>query len=410
MAQIHPDESQTALEAENIVKNLNQSAILVAVADEITDPGAKDSKKKKKKDKITEQKKIRLFSEIGFEYSDNIFNLSDSQETRLTTNDATDQATNRYSDMNSISEQIIAPAIGAKFQSKNPATGNLSMTSILRYNYYTKNAKGSFPEGRIKLERDAGENAKLEFDGKLSFGKFKKNYLSGVQDANSNGNITREERIYSSAIYDDFEGKFAYKYALIKNKHKKLSDLNLVPFVGYRWRNYNSTFSNRSYKLPYGGLELALQFYSRFGLRIQYQYGEVDSKTNQELFLYDETISKIDANGDGKLKENAPVISMVDRSSKRKTIEIAPSWKLSRDTLLFMEFSRRTETYTTGNSLDISRYGQDAYENKFKTGFKFDISKKCSGEIEYSRTNSKDSDDDKSSEKKYLVSLQMMID
>gem|GEM_PF-1166893 len=347
------------------------------------------------------------FTDLSFESNNNVFGLSDSQKTKLTENDPKDINSNRYKDMDSISDYIIAPTIGAKVSSKNSYFGKFDLTSWIKYNYYKRNEKSSFSEGRIRLKRSSGKHGKLALEGNFTSKYFKKNYLSGVVDTNSNGNIKRDERIYSAAVYDEYEGKISYEHTLLKKKHKFLSRIILEPFAGYRCRKYNSEFNNRNFNLPFEGVGFAFKFASRIDLGIKYQHDQVLSGNGQELFLYDETISGIDCNGDGKIRANAPCISKIDRSSNRNTLEINPSVKLTEDASLFLGYSKRTESYTSDNSLDIKHYNQDGYRRQVKSGFKYNVSKNISALIEYSKTDNEDGDDDKYSENKFIISLKI---
>jgi hypothetical protein len=373
--------------------------------DEITS-GEKQLQKKKKKKKT--KNKTEYFAEMGIEYSDNVWSLTDSQKDKMTLNAAID--TNRFAKMDSITDLIYSPTVGIKRTISDPRVGKLKLTSFLRYNYYSKNSEASFPEVGIDVKKEMGKNDQLRLKGEFISGKFKKNYMSGVNDANSNGNIPRSERTYSAATYDNSEVVLSFEHQLSKNKKSFINKTTLTPFIGYRKRDYNSTFANRSYDLPYGGVELGMKFRNGLNLALEYEQGYLNSKAGQELFLYDETLTGLDVNRDNLLKENAPVTDTVDRSATRKKYAVASSIKLSKTTTLYAEYSHRKETYTTGNVIDVKRYGGHGYEKKFKSGFKVNLPDDWSAKVQYTREHNKDSDDDEYVVNSYLMLLQKKFD
>jgi hypothetical protein len=371
-----------------------------------TDLLSSEAKDTNKKDKPVEYK---LYAETGFEYSDNIFRLTDSQISTMEENNAEDTTSGRFKGMDSISDVIIEPSVGFKLNSSSPLGGKFRLTSSLTYNHYMKNVDSSFTEGKLRLSNSIGKRGDLIMEGNFVSGFFKKNYLSGVNDLNDNGNIPRDERAYSSAIYDEYEGVIAYDREIIKKKHKKISGLNIEPFIGFHDRKYNSTFNNRDQKITFGGLEAVLEIVTKFELAMAYQYENVVSPNKEELVLFDETASGIDANGDGARNKNAPLITRVDRSAVRYTIEIKPSYALSENSNVFMEYKRRITDYTSGNQLDIEHYHIDATRQQFRFGGIYKFSKAWSAEVEYLRTDDDNDEDGNYFQNNFLIKIKYSI-
>lgn len=355
----------------------------------------------------TNKKRAEFFAEIGLKYSNNIFGLTEAQQQKLEANSAED--TNRFDDMESVSDLVYSPKIGLKYNLSKSKSRELKFSGYLQYNFYSDNSRSEHPEAGFSLKKNLGKKDKLEFKGEFIIDKFKKNYLCGVNDANANGNIPKSERIYSAATYNDYQGILSYEHVLNKNKNKHMTKSTLQPYLGYRKREYNPMFSNRDYTLPFVGMEYKMDFKPGFDLEIGYEYGELDSDAGQELFLYDETISGVDISGDGNIKANAPLLSTVDRSSERKTWSVGSSLKCSKVTTFSLKFSNRTENYITNNTLDIKRYNQEGFERKFKAGLKFKLPGDWSSELEFTREHNKDGDDDESKENLYLVTIKRKI-
>jgi hypothetical protein len=359
--------------------------------------------------KKSDQNKYKLYIEAGVETSDNVFRLTDSQKTKMETNDRGDIISGRFKDMESLSDIIIEPTIGLKLNSKSLFDGRLRLTSSVTYNYYTKNDKCSFPEGRLKLSNSIGKDGNLILEGKYLSGFFKRNYLSGVNDRNHNGNIPKDERIYSPAIYDEYEVITAYDHKLIKKKKKKISGLDIEPFIGFHNRTYNSIFSNRNQKITFGGMVATLELITRIDLEMIYQYESVVGPNRKELTLFDEVTDNIDANLDGERKRNAPLFTNIDRSAKRQTIGIKPSFNLSEDILLSLEYKRRISSYTSDNKLDIDHYHVDAIRQQICSGIIYNFSKAWSAEARYTRTDDEDDEDGNYSQNNFLVKIKYDI-
>ena len=348
---------------------------------------------------------LRVFSEIGLEYSDNVFALTDDQISTMNENDPDDIISNRYKGMDSLSDYIIKPRVGIKWDLESPFGGKLRLTSWLRYNHYFKNNDSGFPEGGIILKNSIGEKGVFTLEGNFLYGFKKKNYLSSVSDVNGNGNISKDERAYSAAIYDDYEGIIGYKHEFIKDKDKILSELHIEPFAGYTVRAYNSCFENRDKDTAFGGVDVKLEFINRIDLGITYKYESVSSPGNVELVLFDETVSGIDVNDDGSIRKNAPFYTSVDRSSDRYTFKIDSSVKLTKDITFSLGCSKRTSEYTSDNPLDIEHYNQKAYRKKYKSGISYDLSKSWSAEAEYCKTEDQDPEDGVYKEINYLFAI-----
>jgi len=348
--------------------------------------------------------KLQVYAETGIEHTDNVFRLTESQISKMVANEIEDAVSGRFKDMESVSDNIISPEVGLSLDSDSPLGGKLSMASWIRYNYYTENRKSSFPEGRIRLRNSFGKKVTLTLEGNFLFDFFKKNYLSDVNDENENGNIPREERIYSSAIYDEYEGIIAYEHEMINRQDGRLTGLAFQPFAGYRLRKYNAIFGNRDQDIAFLGIELDLEFVSRLDLEMIYLYEDVATPGKRELILYDETVSGTDYNNDGEIKGNAPLLTVIDRSSSRHAIEIYPSFKLTKDTRIFLGYEKRIAECASGNELDIEHYNQKEYRRQIKSGIRHDFSKKWTAEAEYGRTTEEEEDGDYS-ENSFIVKI-----
>jgi hypothetical protein len=378
---------------------LAASRPVLAETDELTDVKGGDTGQGRS------DSRLKLYFETGFDYTDNAFDLSDSQISKQEANAVVDQASGRFRDMDSVYDYIISPEAGVSFSTASPAGGVLSLKSWGRYNIYTLNQAGSYPEGKVTVKNSVGDKGELILEGDLTFDYFKKNYLSAVDDANGNGNISRIERVYSSAVYDDYEWTVAYRHKPLDNEYTTVSGLDIEPFAGYETRRHNPTFENRDQEIGRLGMGFDLEFFSRADLRLGCQYEWVSCPGDDELVLYDETVSMVDVNGDGKIKGNAPLTTAVDRSSHRYTIEVNPSVKLSKSSRVFIDYERRITVYTSDNPLDADHYDQRALRQKVCSGIKCDLSHAWSAEASYGWTKEDEEEDDGYTENSYCIKV-----
>lgn len=349
---------------------------------------------------------MSMFVEISFEYTDNVFGLTKDQISTMNENDPGDVISGRYKGTDSLSDTILKPRIGIKWKSdRSPLGGEFRLTSWLKYHYHTENDDLDYPEYGVTLKNSIGKKGDLILEANIVDGFQKKNYLSSASDMNGNGNLSRDERSYFAAVYDEYEGMLSYQYEVIDEKDKMLSELSIKPSAGYKIRSHNSCFKNRDMDTAFGGLEFNFEFLNRVDLELLYKYERASSPGDTELVLFDEIRSGNDVNGDSTLRKNAPLYSTIDRSSERNTIQINPSVILVKDIMLYLGYSKRTTRYTSDNPLDIEHYGQKAYREKFKAGISYDLSKSWFLKAEYCRTEDEDPEDGIYDENSYLFAL-----
>ncbi len=352
-----------------------------------------------------DERQVGFYSDVTLEYSDNIFRLTDAQQTRLKTNALEDAESGRFRDMESVSDYLLSPTIGVTYDTRGLWDEDLSLSARVKYNHYMENREKSYPEARIRLRNDIGEKGVLCLEGNFLFDFFKKNYLAGYNDENNNGNIARDERIYSKAVYNELEGLLSYKHELFKDDDSPLSQVDVQPFFGYGLRSYNTPFDNRDRHVLFGGLETTLEFLSRLDLELVYRYESLHSSGDDELVLFDETSLVSDVNGDNEIKGNAALITEIDRSARRHTLEINPSFKLSKNALLFLGYKKRVSDYTSENPLDLDHYKNTSYRQRVKAGIRYDFSKSWSTELEYRQTEDEDDEDGDYSENRVAFSI-----
>ncbi len=337
---------------------------------------------------------VSFFFETAVEYNDNVFQLSEDQKDSMENPEQADVLSGRYDGMENVSDVIVTPRIGLSLDALGFAGGRIRTGIWGQYRCFRENHEKNDFEAGGSVAQDVGERGKVQFKWTYLHDAFRKNYLSDADDDNGNGNIARDERTYSAARYDEFEGSLSYRHTLIKEKGNVLSKLDIEPFGGSSFRTYEPVFDNRDRKTATCGLVVRLGFLSRIQLDLAWQYDRLSSPGDEELVLYDETVRSVDVNGDGEIRENAALTTNIDRSCTRHGFSIAPSFNVTDDFAVFAGYEWRTSDYSSDNALDVDHYRKKVQKNQIKAGMSWDISKRWSVSGEYRRTDEEEPDDD----------------
>ncbi|MBN1626907.1 MAG: hypothetical protein JW944_10320, partial [Deltaproteobacteria bacterium] len=186
---------------------------------------------------------------------------------------------------------------------------------------------------------------------------------------------------------------------------KDISGLDIQPFAGIISRTYNTIFSNRDQDISFGGFGVVFEFISWIDLEMVYKYEKVVCPNDIEIVLYDEFMAGSDVTGDMRIKDNAALITEIDRSNNRVTIELNPSFQWNKDLSLYFGFQRRISSYNSDNQLDIEHYNQKTSRNRLKAGLKYDFLKTWTAQVEYIRTADYDDEDGDFLQNRFLVSM-----
>lgn len=340
--------------------------------------------------------RIGLKADIGTEvvYSDNIYHLTEFQITSLEEGVQEDADSGRFNDMPSARDVVITPWFQLNSGLHSPLGGKINLKSRLYYHAYSENTAKNYPEVSAKIKQTIGKNDDITLRLTYVNDFFKKNYLINVDDSNNNGNIPKEERIYSPAVYDEFETLFIYGHNVVKENKQRISRIDIEPFGGFCSRIYNSGFHNRDRWILFGGVGVHVTFLSIVAIKTTYEFQDVDSPGNLELVLFDETIGETDVNDDGEIKENAPFVTRIDRSCHRHSLSIMPCIDVTDHCEVFFGYEWRKSIYSSQNPLDVAYYRQTAIRDQMEAGIKYKVSKKWTAEAAVKRTDDDSEDED----------------
>lgn len=380
----------------------------IFISKALAEPTVSEIPAGKKADSKSDGIKVKFHGQMGVEYSDNTFQLSEGKKKNLESPDPEDEENGRFENMESASDVILRPLLGLDLTMDSPLGGELDLASSVAYNIYAENTEADFTEVKLAAEHTVGENgrATLEFDWLT--GCFNKNYLSGADDSNTNGNISKDERQYSAAIYDEYEGMVAYRHTLLKHKHEPISRLDIEPFINWTYRIHNSTFKNRNKRVIGAGATARFELFARLTLKTTYTYEDVQTPGGSELVLFDETWGGADVNGDGEVQDHAALVTSIDRSCSRHSVEIAPELELTDNCALFGGVKYRWSYYHSDNALDIDHYDQWSLYKEFEAGLDYDISKKWSAQLAFTKQEDDTSEEDYA-ENRFMASVKFRL-
>jgi outer membrane protein assembly factor BamA len=94
-----------------------------------------------------------------------------------------------------------------------------------------------------------------------------------------------------------------------------------------------------------------------------------------------------DLNSDGQLKENAPLITDVDRSRDRHRVEIEFTIDFMDNWRGYAGYRLRRDSFTTNDRIDVDRYHQDDTRHRVRTGVRWDFAKDWRTTLEYTYTH-----------------------
>lgn len=338
-----------------------------------------------KKDKS----KIEFTTGLRIEYNDNVFKLSENEKRIFNEKNASDAASGRLRDMDVLYEFIASPEIEMDWLTRGLSGKKFELKAGFKYNIYLANSSGSYPEGNLILGHNTGWGGKfkLKFDFYINY--FRQNSFSAGTDANSNGDISKDERTYSRQIYSEYETIFSYRQKLMSSREQgeKLfhkPEMGIEPLFGFCYRGYKDPFENRDRKIFIVGSRADLKFFW-MDFDLEYKYEKVFTSNGQELILVDETVSGADSdlNVDGMIGDDAPLTTNIDRSRQHEIVDIEAKIKFAKRWRFDLGYRFRGLKYDTDNALDIDRYEQEETRHTLDLGLRRKFSKRWTGKIYY---------------------------
>jgi hypothetical protein len=334
------------------------------------------------------QKGPQIRATLRIAHDDNVFDLTDSGQDRLSERDPANLTNGRLANMNAVSDRIVSVSaefdhsLGRVFGRKTTLSGEVS------HHDYQDNDDASYTTGQLNLTGSLGQGRRIRADVEFIGNRFRRNYLTGISDLNDNGNIPRSERQYEAGVYDEVAPSLAYRHRFHWRPAKEDLDLHLA--FGRLYRDYDSPLQNRDRKGWFSQVRLSAEFNAKLALDFAYRHEDLESPGYEEVVLVDETLDG-DLNGDGRIKGNAPLVTQVDRSRVRGTYRLSATFQHSPNWRTRLEYRHQDVEYTSsGNPMDVDHYGVTETEQRFDADVRWRFAKRWFLTLAYRRTDGED--------------------
>ena len=297
--------------------------------------------------------------DIVSEYDDNVFLLSPTRKQNPGAPSAADLISGRYDGMDAASDLITT--VGASLAMRRPGRGNrdFTLTPELAYEWYTRNAERSNVSVGLTLEQLLHRKGRVRLRAQMQPSYFARNYLANALDANVDGTISADERVYARGEYSETDVQADYRRRLIKSSTEK-------PLGA--WLTVGGGFANRTYKAPfavrdYSGLtaSVRLQFDLAHGVELvtAYDLAVLGSTRTPQVVLLDEPVYGQDLNGNLNATDlNARSVQAVDRSHTEHVIGETARFTVTKKTDLDLSVDMRWRDFSSTEPFDAANNGR----------------------------------------------------
>jgi hypothetical protein len=312
----------------------------------------------------------------GFEYDDNPFLLSSGKKAKLESPSAGDRASGRFTDMESVSDQIVIPAL--VLGAKGPGLGGqtLEVRGEFAYEYNLQNTRRKHADLGLMLQHAISKAGRLRVDAGWQTNAFNKNYLADAVDLNVDGNITPDERRYRAALQRQIDLSLGYRHRLVTAAKHRRFGLVAELAATYGDKHYDAPFPGRTLTGPGAAAALAFELGRRWTLGVNYSYAKLGADRTREVLILDETDFGTDLNGNGNASDiDARTVQLVDRSRKEQHVGATLAGELGKRITATLGYDRRSRGFTSAEPFDVSNNGRDDKLNEFAAALDFRLGK-----------------------------------
>jgi hypothetical protein len=302
------------------------------------------------KEKVSKGKdafELRLGGGLEVVYDDNVFNLDDDKQDKL---EDDDEPNNRFDRMDSVDDILLQPFGRLELGWKSLGGKDAELRLQPRWTQYVQNELKSYADFGLKLTHETWKRGEVFVSAGYTPRRYRKNYFETGNDANGNGNISGEERVFDQAIYHEWD-------VLAGVGSRIAGDLSGELAGGYRMRDYKAPFQNRDEDaiIAKAGLEYELWESLVLGLDYLFEWEMTDG--GRENVLIDEDIHG-ELDGTAGLDSNALIQTRIDRSNLSH--ELGPSIKIRLTKRLSLRgfYRYRYRDFTSNEDLDLSYNGR----------------------------------------------------
>ena len=320
----------------------------------------------------------RLRTELGLAeaYDNNVFLLDTGGKSKLAAPSPGQVTSGRYANMESASDLITTLSAVLDVQGPGLSGRTFTITPAVAYEFYLQNPKRSHALIGLSLEQSMAKKGRLRLQGALRPNYFAKNYLADAVDADANGSISSNERVYAAGVYSESELTLDYRFRLAASTNKHPFGATLMAGVGYGNRTYEPPFAGKDLKGPMAAVNFRMSLSPKVSLGLDYAYAAFSGTPTDQIQLLDEPSFGQDFNGNGNTTDqNVAVVSLVDPSRTENAIGGGVNFALGLHSALELAYEYRLRNYSSTDPLDVAHTNRQDARNQLGAQFKFGLGK-----------------------------------
>lgn len=293
------------------------------------------------------------------EYDGNVFLLPSSKKNNVATPSAPAVVSGRYAGMDAFADVITTGRAALGFRGDGFNGRDLTITPTVTYEFYALNAERRNVSLDLSLEQALRRDGRFRLRAGYVPAYFSRNYLADATDANLDGTIAPEERVYARGDYSEFGAQADYRLRLAKSTRAKPFGAFLIVGAGYVARGHDAPFAARDFNGPTGTLRLRLA--PRRGLEFEtaYDVALLSSPVTPRVVLLDEPVYGEDLNGNGNATDlSARTVRAVDRSRSEHVVGQAMRFEVGKRTDVELMVEYRWRRFTSDEPYDAANNGR----------------------------------------------------
>ncbi len=297
-------------------------------------------------------------SKAAVQYDDNVFLLSPSQRTAVASPLAGSITSGRYEGMQSANDVIGVTNLGVRLSGPGAGGHTLEITPEVTYEFASRNQSRREAAGALSIAQSLGGGRRVRLSAGSTPSHFARNYLSDAVDADANGSITSNERIYMRGQYGEYSigGDLRMPFGV---KSSKGAGVVLGAGAGYYARSYDAPFALRDLSGPTAAVSLAIGQKSPVGLELSYDLASLSASRGRQVVLLDEPVYNVDFNGNGRTTDlNARALVDVDRSRLEHQLGAALNFDTGRRATASIGYDYRIRSFRSTLPYDEADAGR----------------------------------------------------
>lgn len=304
--------------------------------------------------------------QLAAEYDDNIYLLPANKLDDPGSPSVAEVASRRYRGMEAAADIVTSVNAALAVQGSGIGGRDFTVTPAVGYEFYAQNGERSNLTVGLALEQLLRREGRLRLRAGYQPGYFSRNYLVDAVDANANGTITPEERVYARGEYHESELQADYRLRLAKSTRSHPFGAWLTVGAGYASRAYDAPFSARDFTGPTAVARLQFDLANGLELTTSYDLAVLGSDVTSQVILLDEPVYGEDLNGNGNSTDlNARAVRTVDRSRTEHVIGESARFGVGKDTDVELSVDYRIRRFGSDERYDVANNGRKDHRLQF---------------------------------------------